>query len=100
MPIDYVLASTGVPVEFHGLPQLVDLVDHVGFSLNIGLHVLAYAKQRLHQEARLHQVTAIVLRAEGNGLARRSVHPVRPHAVITVGLCQIIDDPRQSCHAF
>ena len=100
MPIDHVLSSTGVPVEFHGLPKFVDLVDHVGFCLDVGLHILAYAKQRLHQEARLHEVTAIVLCAEGDGLARRSVHPVRPHAMITVGLRQIIDDAGQSCHAF
>ena len=99
MPIDYVLATLGVPVKLHFAPQLVDFLGKSLLLVVARAEILAHAEQALHEEAALHKVTAIILLSEGLHLACGSVEPVRPHAVEAVGFCEIVNYLGEALHA-
>ena len=84
------------PVPLHRPPERGDGLDNLALGLRAAREVLPRRQQALHQERRLHQVRAVVVRPEvRHGLAGASVEEVRPDAMKSVGAREEAENPHQ-----
>ena len=81
VPVKPVVAGVGEPVPVHVLPKLGDAGAQGAFLLTVLRKVSPGDEQALHEEGRFHEIGAVVLFPEGNGLARAPVQPVRESAM-------------------
>ena len=99
MPIEDLLSTTGVPVKFHVMPEGVDALDQTFLGLGVTVEVLTHTQESLHQETTLDKVAAIILLAKRFHLARRTIEPVGPYPMETVGFLKEGQDAIQALNA-
>ena len=100
MPVDDILPTTGVPVELHFMPQLIDLLNQRFLIIAVTTEILAGTEQTCHQEATLHQIATIVLLTERLHTAGLAVEPMWPYTMEPVGLRQPIHYLVESLQSF
>ncbi len=100
MPVKYLLAAFGEPVEFHLPPELVDVGGEFLLVIVTVLEIFAHDEQTLHKERALYKVSAVVFGTERFHLAGVAIDPVGPYAVKTVGLTQEVHNFLQARHTF
>ena len=82
------------------MPQFVYFSCQCFFFLVAILYVLPYTQQTLHKEATFYQVATVIFCSERFHFARRTMEPMRPHSMKTIGFCQIVYNLCQPGYTF
>src|SRR5690606_41816804 len=61
MPVKNILSTSGVPIPFHFLPKLINLLRNSLFLFVSIFVIFPYCDQSLHEKGGLHQIAPIVV---------------------------------------
>ena len=98
MPIEHILVAVAIPVKLHLFPKLVYVGCKTLLIIVAMSKILSHTQQTGHKERTLNQITTIVFRTKGLGLACASINPVGPHAVEAVSLGKEVNGLLQSLY--
>src|SRR5690606_21254864 len=100
MPVKNILSTSGVPIPFHFLPKLINLLRNSLFLFVSIFVIFPYCDQSLHEKGGLHQLAPIVVISKRLHSTCVTVQPMGPYAMKAICLRQKTDDLLKAIRTF